>query len=392
MNVKKSANDSASAGDSPAEIQRRLELAATVTARLSHDFGNYLTGIMGFTELSMFQLNPDSAPYRFLKEVLQSAQEGAIWLRRLHLFCGGASPMLVWPTWLPSVLAEEEARLRAAGIHALRWETELPNDLPLVGIEASLLQTALGELVTNAREATRDLGTIRFTARVAEFTAAESRELLAGAAPGRYVELTVADDGPGIPVEHRDKILRELFFSTKPKQRGLGLLVVYGILHRMGGAMRIGAAAERHGAKVHMYLPVADLDTEERAAVHAAPLLLVQPDPHLRESMGRILEGAGYSVRMAASAEAALAAYTTARPPLPLVVAEAKSPQLAGLELARRILEHEPKAAKFLFLLTPSSVPAWTEEEMLERFPPLRWPTEPRNFLQAVAAALARPK
>ena len=46
-----------------AETQRRLELAASLTGKLSHDFGNYLTGIMGFTELSMFQLAPDSVSY-----------------------------------------------------------------------------------------------------------------------------------------------------------------------------------------------------------------------------------------------------------------------------------------------------------------------------------------
>ena len=67
--------------------QRRLEQAALITSRLSHDFGNYLTGIMGFTELSLSQAPPDSTLHRYLEEVLESARQGADWIRRLHGFC-----------------------------------------------------------------------------------------------------------------------------------------------------------------------------------------------------------------------------------------------------------------------------------------------------------------
>jgi hypothetical protein len=81
----------------------------------------------------------------------------------------------------------------------------------------------------------------------------------------------------------------------------------------------------------------------------------------------------------------------TPRRPSPLVIVEAKSPQHSGLDMARRILDSEPKA-NFLFLLTPSLLPAWAEEEMLKRFPPLHWPTEPRGLVRAVEIALARAK
>src|SRR5580692_10209648 len=89
----------AGANESAGCLQERLEQSAVVTSRLCHDFGNFLTGIMGFTELGLTQAEPDSIQQRFLTEVLTSARQGAEWIRRLHLFCRRGAPQ-VWPTLL----------------------------------------------------------------------------------------------------------------------------------------------------------------------------------------------------------------------------------------------------------------------------------------------------
>ena len=218
--------------DSAAQ-QRRLEQAAVITSRLSHDFGNYLTGIMGFTELSLAQAPLDSALHRYLQEVLDSAKQGADWIRRLHGFCRrGVAP--AWPTQLASVLAQEETRLRATGLFGMRWEANLPKDLPLLAMDADALQAALAEITANAREAARDQGTLQFAAQTLELTAADCQPLLGALCPGRCVELSITDDGPGIAADQRARLFGEIFFSTKTRHRGLGLLVVYGILQRCG--------------------------------------------------------------------------------------------------------------------------------------------------------------
>jgi len=94
---------------------------------------------------------------RYLQEVLQAARDGAEWIHRLHLFCR-RSAARAWPTLLASVLAEEETRLRSAGLQSVRWTADLPADLPLVDIDAGAMQTVVAELVKNAREAGKDEG------------------------------------------------------------------------------------------------------------------------------------------------------------------------------------------------------------------------------------------
>src|SRR4029453_13222695 len=66
--------------------QRPFEQAAKACARLAHDLGNMLTGLLGFSELSLRQTTPGTPAHRFTQEVCQGAQDGAAWVRKLQCF------------------------------------------------------------------------------------------------------------------------------------------------------------------------------------------------------------------------------------------------------------------------------------------------------------------
>jgi signal transduction histidine kinase/CheY-like chemotaxis protein len=367
-------------------LQRRLEQAAIVTGRLSHDFGNYLTGIMGFTELSLGQVPADGLMHRYLQEVLQAAKDAAEWIRRLHLFCR-RNPTRSWPTVLACLLAEEEARWRAEGLN-LRWITDVPEDLPLLDIDAEALQIVLTELVNNTREAVEDQGTIRFTARTRGVSEADTCDVLGSVQAGTYVEFTVADDGPGIGPDEHAKLFRDMFYSTKPRHRGLGLLVVYGIMIRSLGGLRL-LKGEGSGTTVQLLLPIAALEKSTPREAESANLLVVHANPLLSASMRVIFESRGWNVSVADSADAALSAYFEEEQSFALVVADALLPQMSGFDLARRILDHDAEA-NFLFLHTESSFHGLAQEDLLQSFALLRWPLEPNALLKAAQTALAK--
>jgi len=370
---------------------RRLENATAITAKLSHDFGNYLTGILGFTELSLSQTPTESPAYKFLQEVLQSAHQGAAWIRRLHLFCrqGGA---VVWPTRFATVLALEESRLRSAETSKMRWEAKLPGDLPLLEIDADALQIVLQELIKNAQDATRNSGTITFSARPVELTRAECAETLGALQPGANVEISISDDGPGIAPRDRDKLFRDLFYSTKPRGRGVGLLVVYGILKRYRGGLRVDAVEPGPGVCVRLLLPatavagppISDGDAKRRN------VLLAHANPVVFDSVRVLLEARGCKVTAADSPQTALSAYTAPKASFSLVVVDVTMPQLSGFDFARRILDHDSDA-NFLFVYTQPSFHGVVEEQSLKRFELLRFPLQPATLLRAVQSALARP-
>ena len=371
-----------------AALQQRLESTALLTSRLIHDFGNHLTGIMGFTELSQGQVDSESTLGRYLQEVMLSAKQGADWIRRLHFF-SRRGQNAAWPILLSGIVHAEQARVRGSESN-LRWHVNVPIDLPLLAIDAAALQTVLSEIITNTREATRDQGTLTIEARKVELTEKDARTILGAITPGAYVELRCQDDGPGFSAEAAAKLFHDIFFSSKPRHRGLGLLVVYGILQRFRGGLRWHPGGQGRGASMQLYIPVAQLDKLPQLS-GSPDVLLVHDDPQLLESMRRILEARGARVTAVNTAAAALSAYQTPKQSFDLVLADVLLPNVSGLEMGRKLLDWDPRA-KFLFVYSQSSLHGIADDELIKRFPLLRWPADATTFVQAVQTALTPAK
>jgi signal transduction histidine kinase/CheY-like chemotaxis protein len=376
-----------------AACQRRLEDAAVIVRRLAHDFGNVLTSILGFTELSLNQAPRGSPLHNYLQEVYRGTQQGAELTNRLRLFSRrGPAPAVATP--LQPVVAAEADRLRADWGPDVRLEVRLPGDLPPVGMEPDLLRQALLALLENAREAIAGKGTVTVTAVVTELSAAGCLDLLGSPRPGPCVEVTVGDTGCGLGPEAR-RLLAEPFVTTKPRHRGLGLATVYGLAqaHRGGFCLEPGPG---DGAVARLYLPLA------AAAPPAAPpapaggrgekVLVVDDDPLVLQLVCTTLERAGYRVRPAAGGAEALEAFAApGAEPFQLVLSDVLMPRMSGVDLARQLLRRD---AGVNLLFMSGHVPADFARENLEnwRFTLLPKPFRADGLLSAVRTALDRPE
>ncbi len=202
--------------------QERLEGSARLVGRLAHDFGNVLTGILGFSELALSQsVAPETPLHAYLTEVYRAAQNGGQYINRLRLFArrqitGNRSCNLA------AVLTEEEARLRPTLGSNVRLRLEIADDLPSAALEAEQLRQILAALIDNAREAVADAGSITISARSVSLSAAEARGLFGSAQAGAHVEITVADDGSGLTPDAERQLFGEPFFSSKPRSAASG--------------------------------------------------------------------------------------------------------------------------------------------------------------------------
>jgi signal transduction histidine kinase len=364
----------------PARTVERLELAAQVTGRLSHDFGNLLTGVLGFTELALARMPTDTLAHRYLTEVWDVARGSAAWLKRLNYFCRGHAPEFT-PAGLPGVVAEEEARLRAAGL--ARWHADVPPDLPPVACDAESLRQALQQVLDNACEATAGRGPVTLSARAVELDDAQAATLVGSPPAGPFVEVVIADCGPGMNADVRRRLFSEMFFSDKPRHRGMGLMITYGIVRRFRGGLRIDAGPAG-GTEVRLYLPAA----HELVPSGPAHVLVVDDDPQVVAAARRMLEPAGFQVDTTLSPAEALVLHQSATEPFDLILVAVHLPNLAGTDLARRMLLRDP-SANFLFLHTPAG-PALPRDELLGPDTLLHKPFTPAVLVQAVAAALHR--
>jgi signal transduction histidine kinase len=235
--------------------QERLEDAAAVARRLAHDFGNFLTGILGFSELALTQqANARTPLHSYLSEVYRSAENGARYTHRLHLFSRRQKPS-GRSCSLPEVL-DQEIQEQQKQNATIQFYTRVPADTPPLALDSGYLRLILGALLENAREAMTGPGSITVSARVLKLTAADALDLFGNLRPGPYVEICVADTGTGLSPEAQRLLFATPFYSTKPRHRGIGLATAYGILHVHYGGLRLYPGTD-HGAVARVLIPLA---------------------------------------------------------------------------------------------------------------------------------------
>lgn len=372
-----------------AALDHRLEYAAALSGKLGHGFGNYLTGILGFSELSISEAAPQSTLYKYLQEVWQSATQGAQWVHLLQLFSRklATNPL---PTSLSSIVLEEAARLRSVWSQVLTFAIDVPPDLPPAAIDPDSLRKMLAHLLDNSCEAIRQApGMVRLSARPRELSAADCLELFGGCRPGSYVEVTIQDNGVGLTPDQHGKLFHEVFFSTKPRHRGMGLAVVYSLLRAYRGGIRF-RAAEPRGVVAQMYLPRhAQSEPTPELPPAGARIMVVDTDPPVREAVVRLLEQAGAKVQAFGNPHDAFRVYFQAGSVFHLVLAEVLMPGMNGYDLAQRILERDP-LANFLFVTDKPSMHGLAHQDLVRKFDLVRKPFDPPQLLQTIRGALRR--
>jgi signal transduction histidine kinase len=261
--------------DSPpavgAVVAARLDDAARLCGRVGHDFDNVLMGVLGFAELTQAQLDPSSRAAGFIRELLLVAENAKTITAQLHAFhhCSRASQS---PTRLTDVCKPTVLATIAEAPTGLRIESTLPANLPSVAVGIGPLQAVIGHLIRNAAEAMPAGGQVSVTGRAVTLTDGLPDALPAALDAGDYIELSVADAGPGFAPDLLSRVGREPFLTTKARHRGLGLPTVLRTLHAHRGGLRI--ESKPRGTAVIVYLPSAPLvsSAPERLAAGATSL------------------------------------------------------------------------------------------------------------------------
>ncbi len=239
------------------QVQRsrasRLESLGTLAGGVAHDFNNVLTAILGFGEMAQDAAPAGSDQARQIDRVLQAAQRGRALVERILAFSSGGarqSALFELAPIVEEVLALLSATLRPGVV------LELALEAPGAQLRGDATQAfeAVLNLCTNALQAMPGGGMLSL--RLARETVAAPRVLShSPLAAGRYVVLTVADQGVGIAPEVIEHLF-EPFFTTRRAESGtgLGLAVVHGVVSEFGGAIDVRSQPGQ-GACFALYWP-----------------------------------------------------------------------------------------------------------------------------------------
>ncbi|OKO85546.1 PAS domain-containing sensor histidine kinase [Bradyrhizobium sp. AS23.2] len=281
---------------------QKFDALGQLTGGIAHDFNNLLMIISGSLHVLKRSATNDAKLERAISAIETATKRGAALTNQLLTFARRQS---VNPQAID--FAERIASIREvldAGVgSAVRLALDIEPDAWPITADVSELETALLNLVINARDAMPDGGTVTIGARN---TVLDEPPLA-----GDFLAISIADTGLGIPGDVLDKIF-EPFFTTKPigKGTGLGLSQVHGFAHQAGGTVKVASELGK-GTTFTILLPRGDgaLSRETAGEVlfrGSGTVLLVEDNPDVALVSIGLLEQLGYDVRRVADAEAAL--------------------------------------------------------------------------------------
>lgn len=332
-----------------AHRSQKLESIGQLTGGVAHDFNNILAVIMGNLEL-LREETQDQAKLGMIDAGLEASHRGADLTRNMLAFARRArlSPE---PLDLNTLVRQAKNWMRRALPESVEIETSLLAGLWTAKADAASLESALLNLILNARDAMDGHGKLTIetaNVRIDQAYVDARDETLE---PGRYVMLAVSDTGTGIDGETLERMF-EPFYTTKEPGAGsgLGLSMVLGFVKQSGGTVQVYTEPDQ-GTTFKLYFPVSDeAQRTERPryrdipapAVQKSRILLAEDEIPVRDVLIATLDSAGYDVVDVGSGDAALAVFRR-DPTFDLLITDIVMPgELQGTSLARAIRETHP--------------------------------------------------
>ena len=330
---------------------QKMQAIGQLAGGVAHDFNNLLTAISGHCDLLLLRHDQGDPDYADLVQINQNANRAASLVGQLLAFSRkqNLQPEVLDMRETLSDLGHLLNRLVGEKVSlSLTHEPELPS----IRADKRQLEQVMMNLVVNARDAMPEGGsiTVETQTRVLE---EEMKRDRATVPAGRYVVVSVTDEGGGI---HPDKIgkIFEPFFTTKRtgEGTGLGLSTAYGIVKQTGGYIFVDSVPGQ-GSCFTLYFPAFDRAEEApRPSLDALPrqpagkgegvILLVEDEAPVRAFASRALRMRGYTVLEAENAEEALQVLEDSDLKIDVFVTDVIMPGMDGPSWVKKALEMRP--------------------------------------------------
>ncbi|HEY8942920.1 MAG TPA: ATP-binding protein, partial [Polyangiaceae bacterium] len=368
---------------------QRLESAGQLASGIAHDFNNLLTAIAGHAEISLLEVPPGPVA-ESLRVILAATRRGSHLTHNLLSF--SRRRVLSRRT---ADLNEVVDRAQQLILPAIRAGIELsfsPAKEPIaVFIDEIEIEHAIINLITNARDAIAEAGTIQVEVRAIrledEFVTRHDGKLV-----GTCACVTVRDTGVGISEAMLTQVF-EPFFTTKGVGRGsgLGLATVRSIVDQHGGVVAVESEPGR-GSVFRIYLPLAgDRWTPRQAAGNVGAggetILVAEDDDVVRALLVRVLRGQGYQVLEASDGQSAIELFRAESARVRLVLTDLMMPRRSGLELVDAVLAFRQRTP-IVVMSGYTSDPAGAAHLTELGLPVISKPTTPAEVLLKIRQVL----
>ena len=325
---------------------QKMEAIGTLAGGIAHDFNNILSAIMGYTELTLIDIPPDSALRNNLKQVLKAGGRAKDLVQQILTYSRQREREMQ-PVKINLIVNEALKLLRASLPSTIRINNNIASNLAIMSDPTNIHQVIMN-LCTNASHAMQENGGLLEVSLTDMDIDAEFAKHHPGLKPGKFVRLTVSDTGHGMPPEVIERIY-DPFFSTKKKGEGtgMGLSVVHGIIKSHGGTLTVDSTAGQ-GSVFKAYFPaiesewVPDNEHADLMVTGNERILFVDDEAFQADIAKQMLSRLGYRLTTCTSSVEALELFMQSPEKFDLVITDMTMPHMAGDVLARELISLRP--------------------------------------------------
>jgi two-component system cell cycle sensor histidine kinase/response regulator CckA len=327
--------------------KQRMESIGTLAGGIAHDFNNLLTVIIGYGQTLLGKVENEPALRSNVEHIVQSASRGASLTRQLLAF---SRKQVLQPRVLDlnAVVRDLEKMLRPLVGDDVVMVTQCAPNLGSVKADLTQIEQVIVNLVVNSRDAMPQGGRLVLSTANVDHTHVNGNDRDVPA--GRYVVLSVCDNGVGISTEVLSRIF-EPFYTTKDvgKGTGLGLSTVYGIVEQSGGYVSVDSKPGR-GTEFKVFLPLCEAKPESQSSERTPAwrqkgtetVLLVEDDAAVRELAHDILRSCGYRVLVVADPRRLGSVLEQNPGTIHILLTDVLMPGINGREAAQEVRRQHP--------------------------------------------------
>ncbi|MEZ4524892.1 MAG: ATP-binding protein [Desulfobacterales bacterium] len=324
---------------------QKMESIGTLAGGIAHDFNNILFPIMGYAEMTLNGLPPESSARRNMTEILKAADRARDLVGQILTF-SRQSRQERKPLRIDPIIRETAKLLRATLPPNIRVREDIAQECPHVTADPSQIHQIIMNLCTNAYHAMEDRGGILTLGLKPICIGEKDRKPCPDMFAGSYLKLTVTDTGCGMSREVMERIF-DPYFTTKEtgKGTGLGLAIVHGIVKTHEGHISVYSQPGK-GTVFEICLPRQDKYPAPPLLVSEGPvpggrerILLVDDELVIARMLESMLEELGYRVKTRTSSVEALCAFQAGPEKIDLLITDLTMPNMSGMELAREVTQ-----------------------------------------------------
>ena len=338
---------------------RKLESIGVLAGGIAHDFNNLLFAVSGNISLARNDLKLEAGSCEELEEAEKACIKAKELTARLITFSKGGDPVREICSIMGLLKDAIASTLKGTGIE---YEFFIDDDIRKVNIDKYQIRQVIYNIIVNAKEAMNDRGQLKITCSNVDIKQKANQIL----AQGKYIKITIKDQGSGISNENLNKIF-DPYVSTKEmginRGQGLGLTVSYSIVKKHNGLITVESELEK-GSSFSIYLPAATFSKTTPESIHKpdrkvisqeslkspvtgkCKVLLMDDEEMVRNFLGQTLSRLGYNVETCMEGNKAIEIYTQAmklKDPFNVAILDLTNKLgMGGQETMKRLIEIDP--------------------------------------------------